>query len=38
MALILDTGSVYPTLDRRHFGTMRPRHVDALVLLPLNER
>jgi hypothetical protein len=22
------------TLDRRHFGTLRPRHVDALVLLP----
>ncbi|MBK6563227.1 MAG: PIN domain-containing protein [Dehalococcoidia bacterium] len=22
------------TLDRRHFGTVRPRHVDALVLLP----
>ena len=25
------------TLDRRHFGTMRPRHVDALTLLPLDE-
>ena len=25
------------TLDRRHFGTLRPRHVDALVLLPLDE-
>lgn len=22
------------TLDHRHFGTLRPRHVDALVLLP----
>jgi uncharacterized protein len=22
------------TLDRRHFGVVRPRHVDALVLLP----
>lgn len=22
------------TLDRRHFGTRRPRHVDALTLLP----
>ena len=22
------------TLDRRHFGTVRPLHVDALVLLP----
>jgi predicted nucleic acid-binding protein len=22
------------TLDRRHFGVMRPRHVDALELLP----
>jgi predicted nucleic acid-binding protein len=22
------------TLDRRHFGLLRPRHVDALVLLP----
>jgi len=22
------------TLDRRHFGTLRPRHVDALTLLP----
>ena len=22
------------TLDRRHFGFMRPRHVDALILLP----
>jgi predicted nucleic acid-binding protein len=22
------------TLDRRHFGTVRPRHVDGLVLLP----
>ena len=22
------------TLDHRHFGTMRPRHVDALELLP----
>jgi predicted nucleic acid-binding protein len=22
------------TLDRRHFGMLRPRHVDALVLLP----
>jgi predicted nucleic acid-binding protein len=22
------------TLDHRHFGTMRPRHVDALRLLP----
>lgn len=22
------------TLDRRHFRTLRPRHVDALVLLP----
>lgn len=25
------------TLDRRHFGTLRPRHVDALALLPLDE-
>ena len=24
------------TLDRRHFETLRPRHVDALVLLPLD--
>jgi len=22
------------TLDRRHFGTMRPRHVEALALVP----
>jgi uncharacterized protein len=22
------------TLDHRHFGTMRPRHVEALILLP----
>ena len=22
------------TMDRRHFGMMRPRHVDALELLP----
>lgn len=22
------------TLDRRHFGIMRPRHVEALILLP----
>lgn len=22
------------TLDHRHFGTMRPRHVEALELLP----
>jgi len=22
------------TLDRRHFGMLRPRHVDALALLP----
>jgi hypothetical protein len=22
------------TLDHRHFGTMRPRHVEALDLLP----
>jgi predicted nucleic acid-binding protein len=22
------------TLDRRHFGVVRPRHVDALTLLP----
>ena len=22
------------TLDHRHFGTMRPRHVEALALLP----
>ena len=22
------------TLDHRHFGTLRPRHVDALRLLP----
>jgi predicted nucleic acid-binding protein len=22
------------TLDQRHFGTLRPRHVDALRLLP----
>ncbi len=22
------------TLDRRHFGLLRPRHVDALTLLP----
>jgi uncharacterized protein len=22
------------TLDRRHFGLLRPRHVDALQLLP----
>ena len=22
------------TLDHRHFGTVRPRHVDALMLLP----
>ncbi len=25
------------TLDRRHFGTLRPRHVDALTLLPLDQ-
>jgi len=25
------------TLDRRHFGMLRPRHVDALTLLPLDE-
>jgi predicted nucleic acid-binding protein len=25
------------TLDRRHFGALRPRHVDALTLLPLDE-
>lgn len=24
------------TLDRRHFGTLRSRHVDALTLLPLD--
>ncbi len=24
------------TLDRRHFGTLRPRHVDTLALLPLD--
>lgn len=24
------------TLDHRHFGTMRPRHVEALELLPAN--
>ncbi|HXR30930.1 MAG TPA: PIN domain-containing protein [Solirubrobacterales bacterium] len=24
------------TLDHRHFGTMRPRHVEALELLPTN--
>ena len=24
------------TLDRRHFGTLRPRHVEALTLLPLD--
>lgn len=24
------------TLDRRHFGMLRPRHIDALVLLPLD--
>jgi uncharacterized protein len=24
------------TLDRRHFGMLRPRHVDALTLLPLD--
>jgi predicted nucleic acid-binding protein len=23
------------TLDRRHFGMLRPRHVDALLLLPM---
>lgn len=23
------------TLDRRHFGTMRPRHVESLELLPI---
>jgi uncharacterized protein len=23
------------TLDRRHFGMLRPRHVDALILLPM---
>jgi hypothetical protein len=23
-----------PTLDRRHFGLLRPRHRDALELLP----
>ena len=23
------------TLDRRHFGMLRPRHVDALELLPV---
>jgi len=25
------------TLDRRHFSTLRPRHVDALILLPIDE-
>jgi predicted nucleic acid-binding protein len=25
------------TLDRRHFATLRPRHVDALTLLPVDE-
>ena len=25
------------TLDRRHFGTLSPRHVDALVLLPIDK-
>ena len=25
------------TLDRHHFGMLRPRHVDALTLLPLDE-
>lgn len=25
------------TLDRRHFGALRPRHVDALRLLPLDQ-
>jgi len=25
------------TLDRRHFGTLRPLHVDALTLLPLDQ-
>ena len=29
----LDEGKV-GTLDRRHFGTVRPRHVPALILLP----
>lgn len=24
------------TLDRRHFGALRPRHVEALTLLPLD--
>ena len=24
------------TLDRHHFGTLRPRHVEALTLLPLD--
>lgn len=22
------------TLDHRHFGTLRPRHIDSLILLP----
>jgi len=26
--------SDYATLDHRHFSVMRPRHVDALELLP----
>jgi predicted nucleic acid-binding protein len=25
------------TLDRRHFGALRPRHVDTLTLLPLDQ-
>lgn len=25
------------TLDRRHFGVLRPRHIDALILLPESE-
>lgn len=35
MALVERSGeSKVATLDRRHFGTVRPRHVTALELLP----
>jgi hypothetical protein len=37
MALILDTGPIYATLDRRRFRPLRPRHVEALTLLPLDQ-
>jgi hypothetical protein len=29
-----DADIALATLDHRHFGTMRPRHVEALTLMP----